>query len=339
MFFVGIDALKHFDDFPNSANLIVLFFVYEFLYAFNYTLPISALLSAIIFFIGLIRTSQFTALLALGYSRRQIFAPVFFISIFITIFYIFLNATPFVYAQERADAIISRQNVSISEDLFVRHNGNYVFFGKINPLSQSAQNIKIFELTKMGSLQKFTKADSAVFAENRWILKNAISTVLPKNTRFVKNFAPDPKTSALKIIHEKNLEILPGFRPKILDTIYQNKPSVSITDAISSLFLLEKDAAAPKIRAILYTFLFVPFFMPLTLFIVADFFPTTPRYTNLALLGFALMIFALVIWGLFFAFSKLSVRGIFSPEFSILLPLFALLIAGIVFFRRLDKGL
>ncbi len=43
-FFIGIDSLQYAEKFPSAANLIVLFFVYDGLYALNYTLPISLLL-------------------------------------------------------------------------------------------------------------------------------------------------------------------------------------------------------------------------------------------------------------------------------------------------------
>ncbi len=328
-FFVGIDSLKHLDDFPNSANLVILFFSYEFLYAFNYTLPISLLLTSIVFYLGLIGSAQFSAFLALGYSKRRLFAPSLIISFLIILIYIGLNATPFVYAQERAEAIISKQNFNITQDLLVRYNGNYVYFGRVNPLLQIAQDIRVFELQKDRSLLRFTQANEAAFSQNHWILKDAKIAKLPLST--------DLGSSGLQINEAKTLKILKGFRPKVLDSIYQNKPNVSILDAFQSLILLQNDSAnSSKIRAILYSFILVPFFVPLSLIILMPFFPTLSRYKNFAVLGFMLIIFALVIWGIFFAFGKLAVRGLLNPELMLLLPLLALLVGAIYCYRLLD---
>ena len=75
LFFISIDSLKYLDQFPNSANLIVLFFVYDFLYALNYTLPIAILLATIVFYLSLVKNNQYSAFLALGYSKKSSSCP------------------------------------------------------------------------------------------------------------------------------------------------------------------------------------------------------------------------------------------------------------------------
>lgn len=52
--------------------------------------------------------------------------------------------------------------------------------------------------------------------------------------------------NALNTTHLKTFKTLKNFRPKVLDTIYQNKPAVSITDALLSLHALVRQNADTK---------------------------------------------------------------------------------------------
>ncbi|RDU74303.1 permease [Helicobacter anseris] len=330
VFFISIDSLKYLDQLPSSANLIILFFVYDFLYALNYTLPISILLASIIFYLNLTKSNQYTAFLALGYSKRKILSPILMVSTFLILFYIGLNATPFVYAQEKAEAIISQGNFSnITEDLLVKYKDNYVYFGKIYPLIQKAENIKVFKLDSNGILENFAQSKEAHFIDNYWVMNQAIVSSVPKQLIL--------GAKGLEVKEEEEFRILKGFRPKVLDTIYQNKPSVSIIDAFQSLHILKKqEANHTKIRAILYSFILVPFFVPLTIMIIAFFIPSLARYSNLALLGFIFIVLSLVIWGLFFAFGKMSVSGLLSPELMLLIPLSLLCLLSLFYISRIN---
>lgn len=316
---------------PNSANLLILFFAYDFLYALNYTLPIAILLATIIFYINLTRSNQYATFLALGYSKRKILAPILMIASAFVIAYVGLNATPFVYAQERAEAIISHENFSnITEDLLVKYQDNYVYFGKIYPLIKKAENIKVFKLNDEGILEGYAQAKEAHFIDNYWVMSKAVVSKIPKELKL-------GDTGLELIKEEEDFKILGGFRPKILDTIYQNKPSVSIIDAIQSLLILKnQEGNSAKIRAILYSFMLIPFFVPLTILIIAFYVPILPRYVNLALLGFMLIVIALVLWGLFFAFGKLSMSGLLPPEIMLLIPFCLLFLFGMFCFRRID---
>ncbi|MCE3036933.1 LptF/LptG family permease [Helicobacter sp. faydin-H20] len=330
MFFISIDSLKYIDQFPNSANLIVLFFAYDFLYALNYTLPIAILLSTVMFYLNLVKSNQYTAFLALGYTKRQILSPIFCIAFLLNLFYVGLNATPFVYAQERAEAIILQENFSnITEDLLVKYENNYVYFEKLYPLIKKAENIKVFQLDEEGQVQAFAHSKEARFIDDYWVLSHASVSQVPKDIVLGKN--------GLSVANVDQLKILKGFRPKILDTIYQNKPSVSIIDAIQSLMILQnQDVNSEKIRAILYTFILIPFFVPLTTIIIAYYAPILARYSNLALLGFIFIVISLVMWGLFFAFGKLSMSGLLPPELMLLVPFGILFTLSIFYYKKIN---
>lgn len=328
IFFISVEILKYIDDLPQSANLIVLFLMWVFLYALNYTFPIAMILASVATYIVLVKSNNLTAILSIGYSKKQILAPLIVISAFLNIAYVALNATSFVYAEENIENIIYRSNIKDAKsDLWVKYNDDYVYIEKIFPLIQKAQNIKVFEV-KNFTLTRFVEASDAEFDGSWWNLKKATITTLPQDLNF--------KNSKLKIENIANYQILQDFKPKILDTIYQNKPNISITDALVAMNLLHsQNSSTEKIRAILYAFFAIPIAIPLAIVIMSYFIPSIARYTNLAKLGFVFVLFCLVVWGVFFMLTKLAISGFFSPEFGIIVPLIAFAMISFAFYRRI----
>ena len=332
LFFVAIDTLKYVDDLPDSANLFILFLFYDSIYAMSYTLPISLVLSAIMFLITFLKSNQLTALLALGYSRLQILKPVVLVASLITCLHIGLDCTSFAYAQESAESIVSNQAVlNTRQDVLLKFDNKYIFMGKIYPLENGgakAERIKIFELENR-ELRSYYEAKTALFVDDVWRLDDVAYLVI--------NDKLELGSTALTKIALPQLEVLKGFRPKVLDTFSQDKPTVSILDAIDTLFIsFEQGTNTIKMRAILYALVIVPFFVPLSIFIIAAFIPSLARYGNLALISFACLVGALIIWGLFFSFSELSISGILQPELGVLLPFFILFCVSMYFLRKIN---
>ena len=330
LFFIGADSMKYADQFPESANLVILFFVYDAMYALNYTLPLSLILGGIVFYMTFLKSAQLSAMLALGYSKRKILTPILVISLLFTLTYIGLNATPFVYAQEKAEAIMDRNALqNAQEDIFVKYNESYVYFQKVYPLLNKAENIKVFEL-KDKELTSFIEAKTALFYDNHWVLDHAHLTRIKQE--FIKN------QDALEIKEIERLKILKDFRPKVLDTFSKDKPTVSIIDAIvSAKILISQKIDFEKVRAILYSFIVIPFFIPLSLMCIAYFVPSLARYGNISLLSFGFVIFSLVVWGIFFSVSKLSISGIIYPEIGILAPMGILFLVAFFAFLQINR--
>ncbi|OBV29077.1 permease [Helicobacter sp. CLO-3] len=330
LFFVSIDSLKYIDDFADSANLVVLFFVYDFMYAMNFTLPISLLLSMAICYLSLIKSNQYTALLALGYSKGVLLRPVLWISLFFSFVYIGLNATPFAYAQEKVEKFFASDSSAPTTDLFVKYNQSYVYFGSIN-LVRQASKIRVFELNDdKSALKSFVQARQAFFDDDFWILQDAISQDMPNSWNL--------GAKGVRAKTSPKLPILKDFNPKVLDSFSQAKPSISIIDAIDSLRLLKaQKISSEKIRAVLYALILVPLFVPFVAIILAYYTPSLARYGNLYLLGFGFIVFSLLVWGMFFALSQFSITGIVFPEVGVVLP-FALLIGvSLWYYARLNK--
>ena len=178
-------------------------------------------------------------------------------------------------------------------------------------------------------MRSYYEAKTALFVDDVWRLDDVAYLVI--------NDKLELGSTALTKIALSQLEVLKGFRPKVLDTFSQDKPTVSILDAIDTLFIsFEQGTNTIKMRAILYALVIVPFFVPLSIFIIAAFIPSLARYGNLALISFACIVGALIIWGLFFSFSELSISGILQPELGVLLPFFILFCVSMYFLRKIN---
>ncbi|TLD83205.1 YjgP/YjgQ family permease [Helicobacter sp. MIT 11-5569] len=322
-FFVAIDLVKFLDNLPNSANLFILLFVYDFMYASQFILPLSLILAQIVLMINLLKSAQFTAFLALGFARIKIFFPIFLLSFLITFAFIALNATPFAYAKERVDLIIDQGFAgNYKNDLFVKYNHNYIYFKKIYPLLQSAEDVIVYEFDpKNDALVSIVESKRAKFNGENWILENATITTLDHTLALGKNPIKIQKGDAYTTLH--------GFKPKILENIYEKQGSISILDAFEAFMLLKKqNANTQKVRGALYNLLFFPLFAPLIMVCLAIFIPNSNRYANLGLMTLGMILGILILWGIFFSFSRLSMSGFLQPEFSILLPVFILFLTS-----------
>ncbi|CUU40536.1 MULTISPECIES: LptF/LptG family permease [Helicobacter] len=332
-FFLAIDTLKYIDDLPDSANLLILFLFYDGIYALTYTLPISLVLCSIICYMALLKSVQFTALMALGYSKLQILFPLLIISSIFTAGFIGLNSTSFAYAQEYAEGIIYQNTQNVRENLLLKSGNQYIFLRKLYPLSNGearAEGIKIFVLDNEHRLIGYHESKEAFFESNTWILKNAKSVSISPTLTLGDN--------PLQMSVSEELETLQGFSSKVLETIAQDKPIASLIDALASLHIAHKQGVSTdKIRAILYGLLIVPFFVPLCIAIIAYYIPSLPRYGNLTLISFVCIIGALAIWGLFFSLSQLSVAGLIYPELGLLLPMGILFVIFLWHIRHLNK--
>ena len=129
--------------------------------------------------------------------------------------------------------------------------------GKIYPLENGgakAEHIKIFELENR-ALRSYYEAKTAIFANDVWRLSEVAYLLIGEELELGK--------SALTKTELTQLEVLKGFRPKVLDTFSQDKPTVSVLDAIDTLFIsFEQGTNTTKMRAILYALVIVPFFVP-----------------------------------------------------------------------------
>ena len=143
----------------------------------------------------------------------------------------------------------------------------------------------------------------------------------------------------LDIKYEKSLDTLYGFKPKILDNVYEDSSSFatsfSIIDAITAYMLLnEQGIKTDKIRSLLYNEIFVPFFIFPILLLIFAYSSINSRFFNLGKFVSFSVFGTLIIWGLFFILYKFTTTVSVGPEISVLLPLVIWLVISIVQYRR-----
>ncbi len=320
LFFVGLDFLTALKSLPKSANLQILYIAFKALYGVDILLPISLIFAMIAMKLHLIRSNELVALYASGYDKRSIIRPIFLTSLLITLIYILLHATPMTYAEEYAKNIKKFGALSSStKNLFFKYRNNFVFFERLLPLQKRAQNIRIYELQK-SRLKRLLIAKEAIFHNDRWLLPKAtVIDIVPQGI----------------IVSTQRLSTLVGYRPKILDSVYEGKTNISWVDALYAVKLLvQEHINVQKVTAVILYQLLYPLFAPLSLIVIFYFVPVSARLANLNLFTFSAIIASLLFWGLYYSLVKLSFTGTLNALYGVVLPLVFLGLVAALFYKR-----
>ncbi len=314
LFYVGIDLLTTYQKLPKSANLQILYTMFQSLYAINYVLPLSVIFAMIITVVSMIKTNELVSMLSFGISKQMFIKPLFVISVLITFLYIFLNFTSFSYAREYSNNILRLGHISSdTKDLFLKNNDNYIFFSKLDPIKKKATKIKIFKV-KDRDIVSIIEAKEGYYTGKNWVLYQVEKITKPKVLTL--------GGKGLSIEKFSKMETLKDFRPKIIDNVYKGKFNLSILDAIDALkFFNSQGLDTNRIRTIIFSQIFLPLFAPLLTLIFFSKIPLISRYNNTILLSSYLAFIAIFVWGLLFLFSKLSLNSVVYPEFAIILPI------------------
>ncbi|MCG3682047.1 LptF/LptG family permease [Aliarcobacter butzleri] len=327
LFFVGIDYLQNFKNIPASANLQLLYILYNSFFTLTLALPLSIVFGWIVTLVLFIKNNEFVAFNALGATRKNIFMPVVIVSISLLITLIFLQMTPLAYSYEQKRKILNDEYFSNTKsDIFLKYNDYYVYFQKLLPLEKKAENIHIYKV-KGDNLVETIIGEKAYFQNDKWYVVDVKVINKPENI--------DINNSKLDVRYEKFLHTLEGFKPKILDNVYESKSDFSIMDAVSALILLKDQGMnTQKIRTILYNQLIIPFFVIPILILVYSFASLNSRFFNMAKFVSFSIFGTLIVWGFFFLVFRLTSSGAIIPEISMLLTMFIWMVFSIYFYNK-----
>lgn len=327
LFFVGIDFLQNFKNIPASANLQLLYVLYNGFFTLTLALPLSIVFGWVITLVIFIKNNEFVAFHALGATRKEIFLPIINISIFLLTLLTISQMTPLAYSSDQKSKILHNEYFTSSKrDIFLKYNDYYIYFEKLLPLEKRAENIHIFKVND-GDVLETIIGEKAYFQNNRWYVANVKIINKPKNINI--------NDSKLDIRYENFLHILEGFKPKILDNIYESKSDFSILDAISALILLDEQGInTQKIRSILYNQIVVPFFVVPLLLLIYAYASLNSRFFNISKFTSFSIFGTLIVWGFFFMLFKFTNSGIIIPEISILLPMFLWIVISIYYYNK-----
>jgi len=318
LFSVGFDYMGNSAKLSISANLLLIYLVYKAFFAIDMMLPLALVFGMISTKIFLIRSNALVSFYSLGYSRVDVLRPFVVVSVAITLLFISLHGwSKFARADEFSNNIRNTQQyLNPTKNLFFAYKGKYVYFEELLPLQEKAIGIRVFTL-KENSLESVLEAKSASYRGDGWQIRAADIIQKPKDMSF--------SSSGMSVDSAKNLEILKGFRPKMLDQVYEGKVNFTIKNAIDAVLLLEdQNIDTSIIKGALYKIFVYPFFAPLLIIIIFFFVPISVRFLNVSLFSFGAILSTLLIWGVLFALIELANNKTIPNIVGIVLPIIVL---------------
>ena len=328
LFAVGFEYSAVAGEYTISANLLIIFLVYKSFFSIDMLLPISLVFAMISTKIFLIRSNALVSFYSLGYSKVDILKPFVVVSMLIIFLFIAMHSNPtFSRANEFANNIKKNSEyLSPSTDLFFSYKDKFVYFSKMIPLQQRAEGVRVFKAEE-GSLKEVVVAKEAIYIDDHWQIKNADIITKPNDLSY-DSFGIQVKTN-------HDLKMLYGFRPKMLDQVYEGKVNFTIQDAFEAMFVLkDENVNTDSIKGALYKIFIYPFFAPCLVIIIFFFVPISSRSINISLFSFGAILSTLLIWGVMFMFSELAKNKTISSEVGMLLPVLILLIVAIRQWRK-----
>jgi len=328
MFLVGIDYMGSAEELSNSANLLLIYLVYKSLYAIDMLLPLALVFSMISTKIFLIRSNALVSFYSLGYSRVDVLRPFVVVSSTIILLFISLHSwSNFARADEFSNNIKSNsQYLSPTRDLFFAYKGQYVYFSQLLPLQEKVIGIRVFSV-KNDSLKEVVVASKALYRDGFWNIDKADLIVKPDDLSF--------DSQGIKVGKPENLQILEGFRPKMLDQVYEGKVNFTISNAIDAILLLnDQNINTSTIRGALYKIFIYPLFVPCLIVIIFFFVPISVRFLNVSLFSFGAILATLLIWGILFMLIELSNNKIIPSELGVIVPVIVLFLAAFWQWRK-----
>jgi len=326
---VLIDYLKQSTYITDLGNQMILYLFYMWEFRISQFYPLAIVFAAVITYMSFVRSNILVSFLSLGYTRKQLFIPFIFPAFILYIVIIMLQTGEFSYAKERAKAILSHtKNTRVVNDLFFKYDDTFVYVKKLDPIKKVLQEVTIFNL-KNKVVESTVILDSALYSGVNWVAKRAvlIQKQYEKEKGTLKGFSKKQM---------KNYQFLRGYKPKVIELIYEGK-SLTLIDAINTYRVLkDQHLNTDKIKASFYSKIVLPLFsfaMMVILFFKSSY---HARYMNRELVLALALGGTLVIWGGLYALYSLSISGTVSPDLAMVLPVILLLFYA--FYLYIDGG-
>jgi len=316
--FAGLDFLMNASSLP-SFNIKVLYVFSKWQEALGLLYPLAIIFGGIWTKIAFIKKNTIGALYALGVSRVELFKPFFALSLVVYLLFTGLNFTSFATANETAYML--KENTYGSqktEDMFFKYNNSFVYVELLIPYEHRMENLTLFRL-KEGKVYEVQHAKEAHFTGNEWLAKDVI--------RKVKVW--EQGSPKLKIEHLDQLSTLKGYRPEILNSIYEDKHLTLYESFMAYRLLSSQGVGTFKIRADIYAKAIMPLFSIALLMILLFRFPFHARYMNVGMTTVKALGGTLFVWGVLFALQQMGANDVLAPELATPLPIALLWIYAI----------
>lgn len=329
IFFVTLEVIFTYEKIPHSANLIILYVFYDFIFSMHIMFPIAVSVASVITMNYFVNSSEYVSFLALGYKKKAIIRPIFITASFLTIIFVGLNSTKLAYAEEIKNSILHNNYTDYSkEDIFIKHFNNYVFFHKMYVELAKVEDVRIFTFDENKNLLRIVNAKEAYFKDGEWKIENA--TIIQNDQ--TKN----PYDSTLKILKHQKISTLNGFSPTMINNLYNKKNLSSIADAIETLLVLrEQGVDTKKHRIVIYQYGLIPWVSPFLILIIFYYLPYTPRIGHMALFSFFAIFSSVTVFGFFISITEIAQKINVLPEIMIVMPVFFIIFLSIYKYIKL----
>ncbi len=309
--FAAIDYFQHIQELNVASNYKILYIFYMWQEAFGLLYPLAIVFALIMTKLALVKNNTMGALHAFGYDKKRLLIPLFTVGSLTYLVFLTLHTTEFSYAKDKAASLLQNELSAYNvNDLFFKYNDTFVYITKLDPIEKKLEDITIFKVE--GYQVRYTiNAPIATFDGEKWTAYDATL----KTHIYEKN-----ELKRYTVEHKESIETLEGYKPKIIESLYEGK-ALNIIDAYTTWKLLNKqNLSSDKIRASLYDKVIVPLFSIALLLILFFKLPFHARMMNMGAVIALSLAATFVIWGVLFGLAQMGSNGVLPPELTAILP-------------------
>jgi lipopolysaccharide export system permease protein len=310
--FAAIDYFQYAQKLSVSGNYKILYIFYMWEQALGLLYPLSLIFALIMTKLALIRSNTMGALHAFGYDKKTLIWPFLFISVVIYSIFTLLHTTEFSYARDKGALLLKNEIDTYNvNNLFFKYNDTFVYINSLDPVAKKILDITIFKL-KGHQVQYTIHAPIAIFDDIQWNAKDAIvKTHIYEKNKLVK----------YTIEYKEHIKTLVGYKPKIIESLYEGK-TLNLIDAYHTWMLLEmQDLNSDKIRAAFYEKAIIPLFSISLLVILFFKLPFHARMMSTGSIIALSLGVTFIIWGILFGLNQIGTNGVLLPEMTSILPI------------------
>ncbi len=231
------------------------------------------------------------------------------------VIFLFLHTTEFSYAKDKAAFLLENKIGDYKvNDLFFKYNDTFVYINNLDPIEKKIEDITIFQVE--GYKVHYTiNAPYATFDGEKWTAYDATLKT---------HIYQGDELQRYTVEHKERIETLEGYKPKIIESLYEGK-ALNIIDAYTTWRLLMKqNLSSNKIRSSLYDKIVVPLFSIAMLLILFFKLPFHARMMNMGGVIALSLAATFITWGILFGLSQMGANGIVIPELTAIFPIILL---------------
>lgn len=328
--FAAMDYFQQVQKLSVSGSYKVLYVFYKWEEALGLLYPLSIVFALIVTKLTLIRHNTMGAFHAFGYNKKRLINPFLLAAFIVYGIFTYLHTTEFSYARDKGALLLKNQMDAYNvNNLFFKYNDTFVYIHELDPIAKEISDITIFKVEDY-QVRYTIQAPLAVFDGQIWDARNAtLRTHLYK----------DGELSKYKIEQKESIKTLDGYKPKIIESLYEGK-ALNIVDAYHTWKLLERqNLNSDKIRAVFYDKVVVPLFSIALLMILFFKLPFHARMMNMGGIIALSLGATFTIWGILFGLNQIGTNGVLSPEITAIFPIVLLWLYALYVYFTDEKSI